>query len=223
MAGDAHISRGGIAQPAHARCRTPLRTHSPLPPLTIGDCVRIQNQTGPNPTKWDKTGVVVEATQFDQYVVRVDGSGRVTLRNRRFLRKYIWHPARQLCRWSHVWPPSTQDQLLLCRQATSHLRPPMPHHLCHLGLYLDQPTLDISPPRMMWSQLSRLHPHLHLLRPSCDHPGTHLAKAHLHVCSAISCHTMLQVWRKWWCFRPLLCTLFRLNWAKQTPGIMRRN
>ena len=28
---------------------------------------------------------------------------------------------------------------------------------------------------------------------------------------------------KWWCFMPLLCTLFRLNWAKQTPGIMRRN
>ena len=26
-----------------------------------------------------------------------------------------------------------------------------------------------------------------------------------------------------WCFRPLLCTLLRLNWAKQTPGIMRRN
>ena len=23
------------------------------------------------------------------------------------------------------------------------------------------------------------------------------------------------------CFRPLLCTLFRLNWAKQMPGIMR--
>ena len=27
---------------------------------------------------------------------------------------------------------------------------------------------------------------------------------------------------KLWCFRPLLCTLLRLNWAKQTPGIMRR-
>ena len=26
---------------------------------------------------------------------------------------------------------------------------------------------------------------------------------------------------KLWCFRPLLCTLLRLNWAKQTPGIMR--
>ena len=28
---------------------------------------------------------------------------------------------------------------------------------------------------------------------------------------------------KWWWFMPLLCTLLRLNWAKQTPGIMRRN
>ena len=28
---------------------------------------------------------------------------------------------------------------------------------------------------------------------------------------------------KWWCFRPLLCTFCMLNWAKQTPGIMRRN
>ena len=28
---------------------------------------------------------------------------------------------------------------------------------------------------------------------------------------------------KLWCFMPLLCTLFRLNWAKQTPGIMRQN
>ena len=32
--------------------------------------------------------MIVEVRQFDQYVVRVDGSGRVTLRNRKFLRKY---------------------------------------------------------------------------------------------------------------------------------------
>nr|XP_039248067.1 uncharacterized protein LOC120325944 [Styela clava] len=44
--------------------------------------------TGPHPLKWDKTGVVIEVRQFDQYVVRVDGSGRVSLRNRKFLRKY---------------------------------------------------------------------------------------------------------------------------------------
>ena len=59
-----------------------------LPPLPMGSQVRIQNQTGPHPTKWDKTGIVVEARPHDQYSVRVDGAGRVTLRNRRFLRKY---------------------------------------------------------------------------------------------------------------------------------------
>ena len=38
----------------------------------------------------------MEVRQFDQYVIRVDGSGRVTLRNRKFLRKYspvYAHPA----------------------------------------------------------------------------------------------------------------------------------
>ena len=32
-----------------------------------------------------------------------------------------------------------------------------------------------------------------------------------------------QKWNKMMVLRPLLWTLFRLNWAKQTPGIMRRN
>lgn len=59
-----------------------------LPPLKVGDYVRVQNQVGPHPLKWDKTGTVIEVRQFDQYVVKVDGSGRVTLRNRKFLRKY---------------------------------------------------------------------------------------------------------------------------------------
>ena len=58
------------------------------PPLRVGDTVRLQNQTGPNPRKWDKTGVVIEVRQHDQYVIRVDGSGRVTLRNRKFLKNY---------------------------------------------------------------------------------------------------------------------------------------
>ena len=59
-----------------------------LRPLVVSDQVRIQNQTGPNPRKWDKTGHVIEVCQHDQYVIWVDGSGRVTLR-RKFLRKYI--------------------------------------------------------------------------------------------------------------------------------------
>jgi hypothetical protein len=56
-----------------------------LLPLAVGDQVRIQNQVGPHPLKWDKTGVIIEVRQFDQYVVRVDGPGRVTLHNRKFL------------------------------------------------------------------------------------------------------------------------------------------
>ena len=58
------------------------------PTLKVEDHVRIQNQIGNNPKKWDKTGIVIEVRQYDQYVIRVDGSGRVTLRNRRFLRRF---------------------------------------------------------------------------------------------------------------------------------------
>ncbi|KAK4325213.1 hypothetical protein Pmani_004173 [Petrolisthes manimaculis] len=64
------------------------RTHT-LSQHVVGDCVCIQNQTGPNPTKWDKTEIVIEVRQFDQYIVRVDGLGCVTLRNRKFLHKYM--------------------------------------------------------------------------------------------------------------------------------------
>ena len=60
-----------------------------LPPLKVDDTVFLQNLTGNYPKRWERTGVVVEVRQFHQYVVRVDGSGRVTLRNRQHLRKYV--------------------------------------------------------------------------------------------------------------------------------------
>ena len=59
-----------------------------LPPLQIGDHVFIQNLIGNQPRRWERTGVVIEVRQFHQYVVRVDGTGRVTLRNRQYLRKF---------------------------------------------------------------------------------------------------------------------------------------
>ena len=43
-----------------------------LSALVVGDYVRIQNQMGQHPLKWDKSGVVIEVRQFDQYVVKVD-------------------------------------------------------------------------------------------------------------------------------------------------------
>ena len=86
---DTLVSREEALRNRHMKDFERLSEHTVnLPPLKVGDYVRIQNQVGPHPTKWDKTGIVIEVRQFHQYVVRVDGSGRVTLRNRRFLRKY---------------------------------------------------------------------------------------------------------------------------------------
>ena len=61
--------------------------------LPVGTAVAVQNQTGKDPTKWDKTGVVLENKKHSQVLVRMDGSRRATLRNRRFV-KQILQPAR---------------------------------------------------------------------------------------------------------------------------------
>ena len=64
-----------------------LRAHS-KPPQPLSTGVFLQNQQGTHPKKWDRSGVVVESTGHDQYRVKIDGSGWLTLRNRRFLRAY---------------------------------------------------------------------------------------------------------------------------------------
>ena len=58
-----------------------------LAKLPVGTAVAIQNQTGRNQTKWEKTGVVVEVRPHEQLVIKVDGSRRLTLRNRRFVKE----------------------------------------------------------------------------------------------------------------------------------------
>ena len=69
-------------------CQKRLAEHSKsLPNLDVGDRVSVQNQSGNKPNKWDRSGTVVEIRDFDKYIVKVDGSGRLTLRNRRYLRK----------------------------------------------------------------------------------------------------------------------------------------
>ena len=54
-----------------------------LPPLPVGIDVVLQGSD----KKWSRTDRIVEALPNRQYRVRMFGSGRVTLRNRRFLRK----------------------------------------------------------------------------------------------------------------------------------------
>ena len=59
-----------------------------LPPLRIGQSVLVQNQAGNHPRQWDHRGTVIEALPFRQYWIRLDGSRRLTLRNRKFLRVF---------------------------------------------------------------------------------------------------------------------------------------
>ena len=62
-----------------------------LLPLRHGERVFVQNQAGRYGTKWDKSGTIVETHPNDQYTVKIDGSGRLSLRNRQFLRKITSH------------------------------------------------------------------------------------------------------------------------------------
>lgn len=66
-----------------------------LLPLKVADSVRIQNQTGRHPLKWDKIGQVIEVHQFDQYAIHVDGSGGIILHDRKFFHCYtpVYEPA----------------------------------------------------------------------------------------------------------------------------------
>ena len=95
-----------------------LRDHSrPLHPLAPGDRIFIQNQQGNNPTKWDRSGIV-ESLGNDQYKIKVDGSGRLTLRNRRFLRAYT--PVTLSIEHQPVTLPRTQNDNIQTPQ------PPIP-------------------------------------------------------------------------------------------------
>ena len=59
-----------------------------LAKMSIGDRCFVQNQSGNSPKPWDRTGIVADVGANDQYIVKIDGSGRLTSRNRRFLRQF---------------------------------------------------------------------------------------------------------------------------------------
>ena len=60
--------------------------------IPVGDSVAVQNQTGRFPTKWDKTGTVIENMNHDKVRIRLDGSRQITVRNRRFVKKIVSPP-----------------------------------------------------------------------------------------------------------------------------------
>ena len=125
----------------HMAIAEKLTQHSRrLPPLQVGDCVRIQNQTGIYPRRWDRTGSVVEVRQYDQYVIRVDGSGRVTLRNRKSLRKFNpVRPDTPFDRLIQAWQQPAAPDIPLPHQSTSNDTPQVNKR------YPDTPDSDILP------------------------------------------------------------------------------
>ena len=81
----------------------------------------IQDQSNPaKPGRWTKTGLVVEVLGHDSYLVKVDGSGRTTQRNRRFLKPIT--PYASLIRDNFV--PSPQP--MITRAQSQQLQAPGP-------------------------------------------------------------------------------------------------
>ena len=62
------------------------RTAHPLKPLKVGQRVVIQNKTKRHYNKWNRTGTIVAALPFRQYQVKLDETGHITLRNRKFIK-----------------------------------------------------------------------------------------------------------------------------------------
>ena len=66
-----------------------LKEHSRLlKQLEVGDRCYLQNLEGNHPRRWDRSGKIVEVLGHDSYLVKIDGSGRLTRRNRKHLRKF---------------------------------------------------------------------------------------------------------------------------------------
>ena len=95
----------------------------------------VQNQKGNHPTKWDRTGEIMECRPHNQYTVKIDASGRITLRNRQYLRKYTPSP-RNVLRGvllptinsdHHTEEPTSQPETAIQNNnnETAHCDPPI--------------------------------------------------------------------------------------------------
>ena len=73
---DKHSKRGAELE---EHCRTPRK-------LNVGEAVLLQNQTAKNNKRWDLEGKVVRLGDFDKVIIKLEDSGKITTRNRRFVR-----------------------------------------------------------------------------------------------------------------------------------------
>ena len=103
---------------------------STLKPLEVGDHVYIQNLSGNNPLRWERTGIIVEVKDHHQYSVKIDGSGRCTLRNRKHLRKFVpFIKPSETITSNYQWHQPTQDEAIISSGQKKHLESPNPPQL----------------------------------------------------------------------------------------------
>ena len=72
-----------------ARQKTQERYNSTahhLKPLKLGQRVVVQNKTKRHFNKWNRTGTIVATLPYRQYHIKLDDTGNITLRNRRFIK-----------------------------------------------------------------------------------------------------------------------------------------
>ena len=113
-AGEASLQNAKMAYDKHARA---------LPELNVGARVAIQN---PNSKLWDIHGIVTAIAPFRRYFIKTQ-SGRVLVRNRRFLRKR-YPPS--VAAPSTVPPPPAQEQTgQVCPRQSSRAKR-KPSRLC---------------------------------------------------------------------------------------------
>ena len=113
-----------------------------LTKLAVGQRVRIQNAVT---KRWDRTGVVTRILRaIRQYTIRLDGSGRLVLRNRKFLRPItapavgdLVTPQDNTNSEPSPMPPCRRSERLALRRdrpSTSHQESPSPRRSERLAL-----------------------------------------------------------------------------------------
>ena len=145
----------------YARSREVLNTHAQqLPALHCGEKCFVQNGSGNYPNRWDRTGIITEVLDHDKYVVKIDGSGRVSTRNRKFLR--VYKPATMDIALHAPNPLTAQQGHGLSQEMAhhgrargssqsrnTHLTPPHPHDMQPLASSTEQFALDPSAARQI--------------------------------------------------------------------------
>ena len=80
-----------------------------LKPLEIETNVLIKNTKHHPNGRWDRSGQIVEVPPYRQYKVKINGLGRIVLRNRKFLQPII-------CNNNKATPLTSPMPVQQCRQ-----------------------------------------------------------------------------------------------------------